>query len=125
MVETKCIKRPPFGIIKIVLNSYCQLIRTVTPNKEEASWQKIIATQVKILRMDSIHRRKKIRVRTEIQHLIQVRIRIPAKILIQIRIRTAQTAIPKMQMTALAEKMIMMSQTDINRYCEQQQIRFL
>jgi hypothetical protein len=24
-----------------------------------------------------------------------------------------------MQMTALAEKMIMMSQTDINRYCEQ------
>ena len=48
MVETKCIKRPPFGIIKIVLNSYCQLIRTVTPNKEEASWQKIIATQVKI-----------------------------------------------------------------------------
>lgn len=40
MVETKCIKRPPFGIIKIVLNSYCQLIRTVTPNKEEASWQK-------------------------------------------------------------------------------------
>ena len=65
------------------------------------------------------HRRKKIRVRTEIQHLIQVRIRIPAKILIQIRIRTAQTAIPKMQMTALAEKMIMMSQTDINRYCEQ------
>ena len=25
----------------------------------------------------------------------------------------------KMQMTALAEKMIMMSQTDINRYCEQ------
>ena len=115
MVETKCIKRPPFGIIKIVLNSYCQLIRTVTPNKEEASWQKIIATQVKILRMDSIHRRKKIRVRTEIQHLI----RIPAKILIQIRIRTAQTAIPKMQMTALAEKMIMMSQTDINRYCEQ------
>ena len=86
MVETKCIKRPPFGIIKIVLNSYCQLIRTVTPNKEEASWQKIIATQVKILRMDSIHRRKKIRVRTEIQHLIQVRIRIPAKILIQIRI---------------------------------------
>ena len=116
MVETKCIKRPPFGIIKIVLNSYCQLIRTVTPNKEEASWQKIIATQV---RMDSIHRRKKIRVRTEIQHLIQVRIRIPAKILIQIRIRTAQTAIPKMQMTAMAEKMIMMSQTDINRYCEQ------
>ena len=95
MVETKCIKRPPFGIIKIVLNSYCQLIRTVTPNKEEASWQKIIATQVKILRMDSIHRRKKIRV------------------------RTAQTAIPKMQMTAMAEKMIMMSQTDINRYCEQ------
>lgn len=89
-------KRPPFGIIKIVLNSYCQLIRTVTPNKEEASWQKIIATQVKILRMDSIHQRKKIRVRTEIQHLIQVRIRIPAKILIQIRIRTAQTAIPKM-----------------------------
>ena len=87
MVETKCIKRPPFGIIKIVLNSYCQLIRTVTPNKEEASWQKIIATQVKIL--------------------------------IQIRIRTAQTAIPKMQMTAMAEKMIMMSQTDINRYCEQ------
>lgn len=71
MVETKCIKRPPFGIIKIVLNSYCQLIRTVTPNKEEASWQKIIATQVKILRMDSIHQRKKIRVRTEIQHLIQ------------------------------------------------------
>lgn len=65
MVETKCIKRPPFGIIKIVLNSYCQLIRTVTPNKEEASWQKIIATQVKILRMDSIHQRKKIRVRTE------------------------------------------------------------
>ena len=65
MVETKCIKRPPFGIIKIVLNSYCQLIRTVTPNKEEVSWQKIIATQVKILRMDSIHRRKKIRVRTE------------------------------------------------------------
>ena len=61
MVETKCIKRPPFGIIKIVLNSYCQLIRTVTPNKEEVSWQKIIATQVKILRMDSIHRRKKIR----------------------------------------------------------------
>ena len=109
MVETKCIKRPPFGIIKIVLNSYCQLIRTVTPNKEEVSWQKIIATQVKILRMDSIHRRKKIRVRTEIQHLIQVRI----------RIRTAQTAIPKMQMTAMAEKMIMMSQTDINRYCEQ------
>ena len=54
MVETKCIKRPPFGIIKIVLNSYCQLIRTVTPNKEEASWQKIIATQVKILRMDFI-----------------------------------------------------------------------
>ena len=54
MVETKCIKRPPFGIIKIVLNSYCQLIRTVTPNKEEVSWQKIIATQVKILRMDSI-----------------------------------------------------------------------
>ena len=107
MVETKCIKRPPFGIIKIVLNSYCQLIRTVTPNKEEASWQKIIATQVKILRMDSIHRRKKIRVRTEIQHLIQI------------RIRTAQTAIPKMQMTAMAEKMIMMSQTDINRYCEQ------
>ena len=105
MVETKCIKRPPFGIIKIVLNSYCHLIRTVTPNKEEASWQKIIATQVKILRMDSIHRRKKIR--------------IPAKILIQIRIRTAQTAIPKMQMTAMAEKMIMMSQTDINRYCEQ------
>ena len=49
----------------------------------------------------------------------QVRIRIPAKILIQIRIRTAQTAIPKMQMTAMAEKMIMMSQTDINRYCEQ------
>ena len=48
MVETKCIKRPPFGIIKIVLNSYCQLIRTVTPNKEEVSWQKIIATQVKI-----------------------------------------------------------------------------
>jgi hypothetical protein len=95
MVETKCIKRPPFGIIKIVLNSYCQLIRTVTPNKEEVSWQKIIATQVKILRMDSIHRRKKIRV------------------------RTAQTAIPKMQMTAMAEKMIMMSQTDINRYCEQ------
>lgn len=46
-------------------------------------------------------------------------IRIPVKILIQIRIRTAQTAIPKMQMTALAEKMIMMSQTDINRYCEQ------
>ena len=87
MVETKCIKRPPFGIIKIVLNSYCQLIRTVTPNKEEVSWQKIIATQVKILRMDSIHRRKKIRV--------------------------------KMQMTAMAEKMIMMSQTDINRYCEQ------
>jgi hypothetical protein len=84
MVETKCIKRPPFGIIKIVLNSYCQLIRTVTPNKEEVSWQKIIATQVKILRMDSIHRRKKIRVRTEIQHLIQVRIRIPVKILIQI-----------------------------------------
>ena len=71
MVETKCIKRPPFGIIKIVLNSYCQLIRTA------------------------------------------------AKILIQIRIRTAQTVIPKMQMTALAEKMIMMSQTDINRYCEQ------
>ena len=106
MVETKCIKRPPFGIIKIVLNSYCQLIRTVTPNKEEVSWQKIIATQVKILRMDSIHRRKKIRVRTEIQHLIQVRIRIPVKIL-------------KMQMTAMAEKMIMMSQTDINRYCEQ------
>ena len=95
MVETKCIKRPPFGIIKIVLNSYCQLIRTVTPNKEEVSWQKIIATQVKILRMDSIHRRKKIRV------------------------RTAQTAILKMQMTAMAEKMIMMSQTDINRYCEQ------
>ena len=95
MVETKCIKRPPFGIIKIVLNSYCQLIRTVTSNKEEVSWQKIIATQVKILRMDSIHRRKKIRV------------------------RTAQTAIPKMQMTAMAEKMIMMSQTDINRYCEQ------
>ena len=95
MVETKCIKRPPFGIIKIVLNSYCQLIRTVTPNKEEVSWQKIIATQVKILRMDSIHRRKKIRV------------------------RTAQTAIPKMQMTAMAEKMIMMSQTDINRYCMQ------
>ena len=87
MVETKCIKRPPFGIIKIVLNSYCQLIRTVTPNKEEVSWQKIIATQVKIL--------------------------------IQIRVRTAQTAIPKMQMTAMAEKMIMMSQTDINRYCEQ------
>ena len=115
MVETKCIKRPPFGIIKIVLNSYCQLIRTVTPNKEEVSWQKIIATQVKILRMDSIHRRKKIRVRTE----IQVRIRIPVKILIQIRVRTAQTAIPKMQMTAMAEKMIMMSQTDINRYCEQ------
>lgn len=54
--------------------------------------------------MDSIHRRKKIRVRTEIQHLIQVRIRIPAKILIQIRIRTAQTAIPKMQMTAMAGK---------------------
>jgi hypothetical protein len=24
-----------------------------------------------------------------------------------------------MQMTAMAEKMIMMSQTDINRYCEQ------
>ena len=95
MVETKCIKRPPFGIIKIVLNSYCQLIRTVTPNKEEVSWQKIIATQVKILRMDSIHQRKKIRV------------------------RTAQTAIPKMQMTAMAEKMIMMSQTDINRYCMQ------
>ena len=95
MVETKCIKRPPFGIIKIVLNSYCQLIRTVTPNKEEVSWQKIIATQVKIPKMDSIHRRKKIRV------------------------RTAQTAIPKMQMTAMAEKMIMMSQTDINRYCEQ------
>ena len=95
MVETKCIKRPPFGIIKIVLNSYCQLIRTVTPNKEEVSWQKIIATQVKIPRMDSIHRRKKIRV------------------------RTAQTAIPKMQMTAMAEKMIMMSQTDINRYCMQ------
>lgn len=41
MVETKCIKRPPFGIIKIVLNSYCQLIRTVTPNKEEVSWQKL------------------------------------------------------------------------------------
>ena len=41
------------------------------------------------------------------------------KILIQIRVRTAQTAIPKMQMTAMAEKMIMMSQTDINRYCEQ------
>ena len=117
MVETKCIKRPPFGIIKIVLNSYCQLIRTVTPNKEEVSWQKIIATQVKIPRMDSIHRRKKIRVRTVIQHLIQVRI--PVKILIQIRVRTAQTAIPKMQMTAMAEKMIMMSQTDINRYCEQ------
>ena len=55
----------------------------------------------------------------EIQHLIQVRIRIPVKILIQIRVRTAQTAIPKMQMTAMAEKMIMMSQTDINRYCEQ------
>ena len=87
MVETKCIKRPPFGIIKIVLNSYCQLIRTVTPNKEEVSWQKIIATQVKIL--------------------------------IHIRVRTAQTAILKMQMTAMAEKMIMMSQTDINRYCEQ------
>ena len=119
MVETKCIKRPPFGIIKIVLNSYCQLIRTVTPNKEEVSLQKIIATQVKIPRMDSIHRRKKIRVRTEIQHLIQVRIRIPVKILIQIRVRTAQTAIPKMQMTAMAEKMIMMSQTDINRYCMQ------
>lgn len=116
MVETKCIKRPPFGIIKIVLNSYCQLIRTVTPNKEEVSWQKIIATQVKIPRMDSIHRRKKIRVRTEIQHLIQVRIRIPAKILIQIRIFAG---IPKMQMTAMAEKMIMMSQTDINRYCMQ------
>ena len=95
MVETKCIKRPPFGIIKIVLNSYCQLIRTVTPNKEEVSWQKIIATQVKIPRMDSIHRRKKIRV------------------------RTAQTSIPKMQITAIAEKMIMMSQTDINRYCMQ------
>ena len=46
-------------------------------------------------------------------------IRIPVKILIQIRVRTAQTAIPKMQMTAMAEKMIMMSQTDINRYCEQ------
>ena len=107
MVETKCIKRPPFGIIKIVLNSYCQLIRTVTPNKEEVSWQKIIATQVKIPRMDSIHRRKKIRVRTESQHLIQI------------RVRTAQTAIPKMQMTAMAEKMIMMSQTDINRYCMQ------
>ena len=120
MVETKCIKRPPFGIIKIVLNSYCQLIRTVTPNKEEISWQKIIATQVKIPRMDSIHRRKKIRVRTEIQPpLIQVRIRIPAKILIQIRARTAQTAIQKMQMTAVTEKMIMMSLTDINRYCEQ------
>ena len=58
MVETKCIKRPPFGIIKIVLNSYCQLIRTVTPNKEEVSWQKIIATQVKIPRMDSIHQSK-------------------------------------------------------------------
>lgn len=119
MVETKCIKWPPFGIIKIVPNSYCQPIRTVTPNKEEASWQKIIATQVKIPRMDSIHRMKKIRVRIEIQHLIQVRIRIPAKILIQIRVRTAQTAIPKMQRTVLAEKMIMMSQTDINRYCMQ------
>ena len=46
-------------------------------------------------------------------------IRIPVKILIQIRVRTAQTAIPKMQMTAMAEKMIMMSQTDINRYCMQ------
>ena len=45
--------------------------------------------------------------------------RIPVKILIQIRVRTAQTAILKMQMTAMAEKMIMMSQTDINRYCEQ------
>ena len=119
MVETKCIKRPPFGIIKSVLNSYCQLIRTVTPNKEEISWQKIIATQVKIPRMDSIHRRKKIRVRTEIQPLSQARIRIPAKILIQIRARTAQTAIPKMQMTAATEKMIMMSLTDINRYGEQ------
>ena len=42
---------------------------------------KIIATQVKIPRMDSIHRMKKIRVRIEIQHLIQVRIRIPAKFL--------------------------------------------
>ena len=120
MVETKCIKRPPFGIIKIVLNSYCQLIRTVTPNKEEVSWQKIIATQVKILRMDSIHRRKKIRVRTEIQHLIQVRIRTDTggnAEIIQDGYNGELVALDDSH--ALAEKMIMMSQTDINRYCEQ------
>ena len=118
MVETKCIKRPPFGIIKIVLNSYCQLIRTVTPNKEEVSWQKIIATQVKILRMDSIHRRRN-QSKNRNSTSNSGSNKNSSKILIQIRIRTAQTAIPKMQMTAMAEKMIMMSQTDINRYCEQ------